>query len=199
MFIQVIESHTSDAAGLRRFLAEERAAAMRDAIGFVGSTTAIAPDGTVATMARFESAELAAQNSSRPEQTAFFDRLTAFMDAEPTFHESSEVDTMLAGGSNDAGFVQFMIGTATDKARARSAGSEPPQEFRDARPDVIGSTTVWDGDWWCQVVYFTSEAEAREGEKGFDAMPDDDKARMADMMSALGEPRFIDGPDPILV
>ncbi len=199
MFIQVIESKTSDAEGLRRFLQERRAEAMKDAIGFLGSTTAIASDGTVLTMARFESPEQAADNAARPDQTAFFEGLTAFMTGEPTFHESTEVETFGSGGSNDAGFVQFMIGTATDKAKAKQAERELMPDLESMRPDVIGGITVWDGDWWCQAIYFTSETDARAGEKKFGSMPADEQAKFNEMMSAYGEPRFVDGPSPILL
>src|SRR5688572_15982575 len=121
MFVQIIESKTNDPEGFRRFLEEKRPDAMNGAIGFLGATTAIAPDGTVVTMARFESPEKAVQNAARPEQTAFFEGLTKFLVGQPKFHESTEVETFGAGGSNDAGFVQFMIGTANDKAKAKAA------------------------------------------------------------------------------
>jgi hypothetical protein len=199
MFIQVIEGKTSDAEGFRRVLEERRPEAMKGAIGFLGATTAIAPDGTVVTMARFESAEQAAKNAARPEQTALFQELTKYLAGEPTFHESAEVETLLGGGSDDAGFVQFMIGTATDKAKAKASEKDMTPTLQSLRPDVLGGITVWDGDWWCQAIYFTSEAEAREGEKKFESMSADDRARFEEMMGAFGEPRFVDGPNPILV
>lgn len=199
MFIQVIEGKTGDAEGFRRFLEERRPEAMKGAIGFLGATTAIAPDGTVVTMARFASAEEAAQNSARPEQTAFFEELKSYLAGEPTFHESTEVETFLGGGSDDAGFVQFMIGTATDKTKAKESEKELTPTLESMRPDVLGGVTAWDGDWWCQAIYFTSEAEAREGEKKFESMSADDRARFEEMMAAYGEPRFVDGPNPMLV
>ena len=199
MFIQIIEGKTSDAAGFRRFLEERRPGAMKGAIGFLGATTAIAPDGTVVTMARFESAEKAAKNAARPEQTAFFEELKKYLAGEPTFHETSEVETFLGGGSDDAGFVQFMIGTAPDKAKAKATEKEMTPTLESIRPDVLGGITAWDGDWWCQAIYFTSEAEAREGEKKFESMSADDRARFEEMMAAYGEPRFVDGPNPLLV
>ena len=197
MFIQIIEGKTSDAEGFRRFLEERRPEAMKGAIGFLGATTAIAPDGTVVTMARFESPEEAAQNAARPEQTAFFEELTTYLAGEPTFHESTEVETFLGGGSDKAGFVQFMIGTATDKAKAKASDKEMTPVLESIRPDVLGGLTAWDGDWWCQAIYFTSEADARDGEKAFESMPADDRARFDEMMGAFGEPRFVDGPNPV--
>ena len=198
MFIQIIEGKTSDAAGFRRFLEERRPEAMKGAIGFLGATTAIAPDGTVVTMARFESIEKAGKNAARPEQTAFFEELQTYLAGEPTFHESTEVETFLGGGSDDAGFVQFMIGTAPDKATAKASEMEMMPTLESMRPDVLGGITAWDGDWWCQAIYFTSEAEAREGEKKFESMSADDRARFDAMMGAYGELRFVDGPNPIV-
>jgi hypothetical protein len=199
MFIQVIEGKTSDAEGFRRFLEERRPEAMKGAIGFLGATTAIAPDGTVVTMARFESAEKAMKNAARPEQTAFFEELKRYLAGEPTFHESTDVETFLGGGSDNAGFVQFMIGTASDKAKAKESEKAMTPTLESMRPDVLGGITVWDGDWWCQAIYFTSETEAREGEKKFESMSAGDRTRFEEMMSAYGEPRFVDGPNPILV
>jgi hypothetical protein len=66
------------------------------------------------------SAEKAAKNASRSEQTAFFEDLRRYLAGEPTFHESTEVETFLRSGSDDAGFVQFMIGTASDRPRPGS-------------------------------------------------------------------------------
>src|SRR5258706_3328072 len=198
MFVQIIEGRTTDAVGFRRFLEERRPEAMKEAIGFLGATTAIAPDGTVVTIARFESPEKAAKNAARPEQTAFFEGLKKYLAGEPTFHESTEVETFLGGGSDQAGFVQFMIGTATDKAKAKASEKELSPTLESTRPDVLGVITAWNGDWWCQAIYFTSEVEAREGEKKFESMPAEDRARFDEMMAAYGEPRFVDGPKPIL-
>ena len=199
MFVQIIEGKTSDSEGFRRVLEERRPDALKGAIGFLGATTVIAGDGTVVTMGRFESEEKAQQNSARPEQTAFFEELTKYVAGEPTFHNCTEVETFLDGGSDDAGFVQFMIGTAADKARARKLEQELMPALSQQRPDVIGGITAWDGNWWCQAIYFTSEAEARDGEKQMQNMPAEDAAKFAEMMAAYGEPRFVDGPNPIMV
>jgi hypothetical protein len=92
-----------------------------------------------------------------------------------------------------------MIGTATDKAKAQASEKEMTPTLESLRPDVLGGITAWDDDWWCQAIYFTSEAAAREGEKKFESMSADDRARFEEMMGAYGEPRFVDGPSPILV
>ena len=199
MFIQVIEGKASDPEGFRRVLEEQRPQVMEGAIGFLGATTVIAPDNTVVTMARFESAEKAQENSQRPEQTAFFEALKQHVAGEPTFHNCTEVDTFLDGGSNDAGFVQIMIGTAVDKEKARAAERDLTPMLQKLRPDVLGGVTAWDGDWWCQAIYFTSEADAREGEKKFETLSGEDQKKFQEMTQASGEPRYIDGPNPVMV
>lgn len=198
MFIQVIEGKAKDPEGMRRVLERRRDEAPAGAIGFLGATTVISPDGTVVTMARFEDEEKAMQNSARPETAAFAEELQKYAEGPPTYHNCTEVDTFRDGGSNDAGFVQIMIGTAVDKAKAQAAEKEAAPMLEKLRPDVIGGITAWDGDWYCQAIYFTSEAEAREGEKKFDTLSGEDQKKFQEMMAASGEPRYIDGPNPIL-
>ena len=92
-----------------------------------------------------------------------------------------------------------MIGTAIDKAKAKASEKDMTPTLESMRPDVLGGTTAWDGDWWCQAIYFTSEADVRECEKMFESMSADDRTRFEEMMAAYGEPRFVDGPNPVLV
>lgn len=198
MFIQVIEGKTSDPEGFRRVLEEWGEKGREGAIGFLGVTTVIAADGSVVTMARFEDEEKAMQNSARPEITEMAGRLAELSDGPPTYHNCNEVETFLGGGSDDAGFVQFMIGTAVDKAKAQAAEKDATPMLSALRPDVLGGVTAWDGDWWCQAIYFTSEAEARAGEKKFDTLSGEDQKKFQEMMTAYGEPRYVDGPNPIL-
>ncbi len=82
-----------------------------------------------------------------------------------SFTDSEDVETFLDGGSNDAGFVQIMRGSADrDQLHALDAGFE--EVAGDWRPDIIGGVRVWTGpDRYTEANYFTSEAEAREGEK----------------------------------
>jgi hypothetical protein len=197
MFIQVIEGHTSDPAKFRETLEMWADKIRPGAIGVLGVTTVIADDGSVVTMARFENAEKAAQNSARPEQHEFSEALMAVADGPPTFHDCNEVELFLGGGSDDAGFVQVMIGTAVDKAKAMAAEKAITPMLSELRPDVLGGVTAWDGDWWCQAIYFTSEADAREGEKKFETLSGDDRKAFEEMMAAYGEPRFVDGRNPL--
>ena len=74
---------------------------------------------------------------------------------------------MFGGGSNDAGFVQVMQGRVKDQDEMRRRDKEMQPELRKMRPDIIGGVTAFHGDGggFTSATYFTSEAEARNGEK----------------------------------
>jgi hypothetical protein len=66
------------------------------------------------------------------------------------------------------------------------------------RPEVLGSVMIHHGpDRWAQVIYFTSEAEAREGERK--AAPPEVQAVIEQLMALTPEPLdFIDLRQPLL-
>jgi hypothetical protein len=66
------------------------------------------------------------------------------------------------------------------------------------RPDVLGSLSVnHDSDGWTMAIYFTSEAEAREGEQK--EMPAEMQAIMEELNSlSIGEISYFDLKDPWL-
>jgi hypothetical protein len=166
MFVQVIKGRTTDAASLERQMEQWRDELKPGATGFLGSTMGTADDGTFIAFARFADAAAAKANSDRPEQDTWWQATAKYFEAEPTFRESTDVSTLLEGGSNTAGFVQVMEGTVTDRARVEALETpEMLEQLRAARPDLIGALRVWfDGGAYAEVAYFTSEEEARKGE-----------------------------------
>ena len=73
---------------------------------------------------------------------------------------------MLDGGSEQAGFVQFMQGRSLDQQAMRTSNPEMESELRRLRPDLLGGVIGWHGDGgFTQASYFTSEAEARKNEQ----------------------------------
>lgn len=195
MFVQVIEAKTSDPAGVM----EQGERWQRDlrpgATGYLGVTAGVTDDGRSVVIARFEDEAAARANAARPEQTAWFEEMTKLFDGEPTFAESSDVTEWMGGGSDDAGFVQVMKSTGVDRAKveAMDAAFEP---FADQRPDLLGGLRIWTGADSCiDVAYFTSEEEARAGEKA--EMPDELKDLMGQMES-MGSTEYLDLRDPQL-
>jgi hypothetical protein len=199
MFAQVIQGRTSDAEGLSSALDRWVQDLAPGSIGWLGSTGGVTDDGRFVAVVRFESADAAARNSQRPEQSAWWEETQRLFDGEVTFRDSEDVTVDLQGDPERAGFVQIMQGRVTDPARAKALMGEMNTDAMSAmRPDVLGSVSIGhDGGDWTQVIYFTSEAEAREGEKN--EAPPEMKAAMDEMMKlSAGPPDFLDLRQPTL-
>ena len=196
MFIQFIEGKVEDAAALRRQAERWQAELAPGATGFLGSTGGVAADGTGVVVARFESEDAARRNSERPEQGAWWNETAKCFDGEPTFVDCAEVDVYREGGSDGAGFVQVILGRAKDKARLQHLDDAFNKELAELRPDVLGGVRGWNGDRFVEVVYFTSEAEAREGER---KMGEGEMAgQFQEWMGLVEEVRYVDLGDPWL-
>lgn len=193
MFVQLIEGPVSDTDALRSHLQRWADDLGPDAEGFLGLTGGVTDDGQAFVAARFASEEHARRNSDRPEQGAWWAEAETAFDGEVTFTDCTDVDVVYGeGGSDDAGFVQVIKGQLTDPEAAR-AQVEQAMEDNDWRPDVVGAWVANHEDGsYTQVVYFTSEEEAREGEAADD--------EFADQMMAIhdGPPTFLDLRDPWL-
>jgi hypothetical protein len=199
MFVQVMQGRATDAAGVKKQWDRWDQEIKPGATGYLGSTGGISPDGEFIILARFESEEAAKANSDRPEQGAWFEEASQYLE-DIQFHDCTGVDISGKGGSDDAGFVQVIQGKVTDIEKARELDARMEPEMRDRRPDVIGSVTAWNPDngRFTNAIYFTSEAEAREQEKKMESDPAFQKV-MGEMMAISdGEPKFIDLPEPWL-
>jgi hypothetical protein len=194
MFAQVITGTVKDPELLLRQTQRWVAEIKPGVKGYLGSTGGVTPDGRGVWVARFESAEAAQANSGNAQQSAWWNETAKAYDGEPTFNDCTEVDSMLGGGSNDAGFVQVIQGKAKDPAAMRSRTSQMEADLSKERPDILGMSIAWHGDGggFTQVVYFRSEAETRENEKATEgAEMRDEYMKMFD-----GPPTFYDLPDP---
>jgi hypothetical protein len=197
MFVQFMEGRVRDAEGLQAQLAAWASDLQPGADGWVGTTAGVTADGTFIGVVRFESQEAAQANSGRPEQGAWWEKTAATFDGDVTFIDCPEVDTFGAGGSDDAGFVQVMIGHA-DRDAIRPLADELDSTLRRIRPDVIGGTAAWPGDGtFIQTVYFTSEGEARTNESAA-PVSDEDRDAGERLMSLMQVDRYIDLPNPML-
>ena len=199
MFIQVITGKTSDRDGLRRQFDRWEQELRGGATGFLGSTGGVTDDGRVFMAARFESEEAAQRNSAREEQGAWWAETEKFLE-NVTFQDSAEVTTLGGGGSNDAGFIQVMRGRIVDSEKAQqlmARFAELLPAMAEGRPDIIGDVTVIHSDGtFSDVIYFTSEAEAREGEKK--EMPAEMQAMFEEFVAAMPTDEYLDLKDPWL-
>jgi len=192
MFVQVIEAKTKDAQALRTQMEAWDREIKPGAEGFLGSTAGVTEDGTFIAAARFETEEAARRNSERPEQGRWWEETAQHLEGEATFYDCRDVDVILGGGSDDAGFVQVIQGYANDKAKLREMGQEMEGEAS-RRRDFLGGFAAWGpDDGFSQFVYFTSEAEAREGEKNDEGINDEQFGPL------IRDIKFLDLKDPWL-
>jgi len=166
MFIQVFHGALSDPGLWARQVDKWRAEIRPLTTGFLGFTTGTTRDGHMITVVRFDSAETAGADSSLPEQGAWFEETSKAFAGPIEFHDCPDVDVLLGGGSDRAGFVQVMRGRAKDPAEMRRVQHEIEAELERIRPDLLGATIGWEsGGEFIQASYFTSENEARTNEK----------------------------------
>jgi hypothetical protein len=200
MFAQVIEGRTSNPEGLLAAMDRWKAELEPGSIGWLGSTMGVTEDGRAVAVARFESAEAAERNSQRPEQSRWWEETARLFEGEVTFRDSEDVTVEGPGDPDRAGFVQVMQGEVTDPARAKEVMAQFPQEaMAEFRPDVLGSVMIGHDDGrWTQVIYFTSEAEARENEHK--EPPKEFQAFIAELDAiSKGEQIFFDLRNPQLM
>ena len=197
MFVQVIQGQTSDVGAMRVQIEAWEQDVKPGAIGFLGSTGGVTEDGDFIIAARFDSEESARANSDRAEQSAWWEETSKLFNGDPTFYDCTDVDEFGGGGSDDAGFVQVIQGYAKDKQRLRELMGTMSDAIGEARPDVIGGLVAWGpNDGFSDFVYFTSEAEAREGEKkDADAGNNPTGEEWDDLVSDV---KFLDLKDPWL-
>ena len=198
MFVQVIQGRTSQPQALGDVFDRWKADLSAGATGWLGSTGGVTEDGRFIFVVRFESEERAMANSARPEQGAWWAETAQLLDGEAAFRNSTDVDVDVNGDPDQAGFVQVMQGRGSDPERAKQLMAQDADKWAEFRPDVIGSVTIGhDEGAYTMVMYFTSETEAREGERK--ELPPELQAQMEEMNKlSIGEPEFFDLKRPVL-
>ena len=197
MFVQVIQGKAKDGEALQRQLDRWLENLRSGASGYLGTTAGVTDDGEVFMAARFESEEAARANSDRPEQGEWWQETSQYFEGEPTFSDYKNVELMMGGGSDDAGFVQVMQGKTEDLERVREMDKQFEGQMADLRPDLIGGINCWTDDGaYTSINYFTSEAEARANEAK--EMPEEMKLAMKEWETVAPVSKWIDLKDPWL-
>jgi hypothetical protein len=164
--------------------------------GYLGSTGGVTPDGRGILLACFESAAAAQANSARSEQDVWWSDTEACFDGPVTFTESDDVEDVGEGSSVAAGFVQIMKGTG-DRARVAEMDRLFEEHMSDFRPEILGLRRIWTGPQsYVEAAYFTSEEEAREGERK--PLPPAFAEHMGDFDDMTAGVEFLDLREPML-
>jgi hypothetical protein len=197
MFAQIIRGKVSDPTAVRATVDGWMTDLGPTAQGWLGSTSGVTDKGELFVLVRFDSEESARANSDKPEQGEWWAKMEKLFDGEATFQDSNEVKVDTSGDPDAAGFVQVMIGQVSDPDRAQQLMADQP-DMRALRPDILGSVTVAHANGeWTMVIYFSSEAEAREGERK--EMPPEMVEAMNQMMAlSVREPQYLDLKSPWL-
>ncbi|MGH3367846.1 MAG: hypothetical protein ACRDOY_11650, partial [Nocardioidaceae bacterium] len=114
MFVQVIQGEVPDPQPIHDALDRWARELMPTAPGWLGMTAGVTADGQFIALARFESEDLARQNSARPEQDAWWTETSTLFTGAATFHDSTNVAVDVVGDPDTSGFVQVIQGRSRD-------------------------------------------------------------------------------------
>lgn len=198
MFVQVIQGQLTDVAQAHAAMDRWMEELAPEASGWLGTTAGVTADGRFIALARFESAAVARRNSESPAQDKWWHEFSALFSGDAAFSDTEDVTLGLLGDPGAAGFVQIIRGRVTDPDRVRTVMDRHPDEWASFRPDLLGSLfALSDDGGFTSAFYFSSEAEAREGERK--EPPEDLKAEV-DELNALDAvpPEYFDLTDPWL-
>lgn len=196
MFVRVIQAKAGDAAGLRRQLEEWGGTIAPKARGWLGATAGVAAQGDFLIVSRFESEDAARRAFDLPERAEWWAATEKMLAGPAEVHDTTDV-RVWTEGSDGAGFVQMMQAKVADRAGLVALEESMMGAFAEQRPDAIGHMHVWLPDGRLHVVdWFTSEAEARAGEKK--EYPEEMRRKFGEWMALLSDIRWHDIPDPWL-
>jgi hypothetical protein len=199
MFVQVIEGQVRDPEGARSHLERWQEDICPGAVGILGSMAGVTDDGWLVHTARFRSAGDAGANSARPEQLAWWEEMEGLLEGPVRFHDCTDV-VLLGDEDNDrAGFVQVIQWPDPEGRPLPRIAASLEAFLQKHRPDVIGAVLGRGEDGTVtQVVYFTSEEEARQQEAK--ELPADDARVLEELWGARDtEPRYYDLRAPLLL
>jgi hypothetical protein len=199
MFVRVIQGRATNPPGIRRDLDRWQRLLAADADGWLSSTAGITEDGWSITVVCFASEAQARRNSDRPEQREWWRDASQHL-GRVVIHDASEVHSYRQDHADNAGFVQVIQGHIDDMERMVSLSRDQEEVPAREAPHILGVTVAKHanrpGDF-TQIVYFTSEQDARQ----FEPRPpaEADEPAQEERRSLITNLRSFDLPDPQLL
>ncbi len=195
MFAQVIRGRVVDGEAMADRFRRWETEVAPGAPGWQDVTGGVTSEGELMAVARFASEEDARASSNREQQDAWWKETRALFAGEPTFYESTDLTELWEGAVGHAGFVQMMLARVADRSTLRRIEEDLDDAFRRWRPDALGGYRVWLPDGRMLAVdYFSSEAEARAGEKS--EPPPDVAEAFPKWMAQMSDQEWFDFPAP---
>ena len=140
----------------------------------------------------------ASANNERPEQGQWWEETEKCFEGEVRFTDSDEVDSFLAGGSNDAGFVQVMKGREMDRDRVHALDEQFEAHAASFRPDLLGRVPDVDRTGHATSRSPTSRARRTPAEGESKEPPAELAAQMGEFEAMMANVEFVDLRDPWL-
>jgi hypothetical protein len=166
MFLQVFRGDVHDPAATHGALDRLMDTLDGTTDGWLGTTAGVTPDGHSLTLSRFTTAEDARRTNQGPAGHTWLAEMSGLSSVPVTVDDCPQVITQLRGDSSDAEFVQVLQGRIADLERLEHALEAASPWQTESRSDIIGGLLALHGDGrFTQAVYFTSESEARAGER----------------------------------
>jgi len=160
LFVRAVRGKVADPRAAFAAMDDRVATFKATASGYLGSTAGVASDGTFIALLRFESAQ--ASRLDAADGAAWWEDHIA----SASVTDCPDVALMYGGGSDEAGYVQVMCGHTTNPSRFKEISRRFEDYLPSSRPEILGGLTAFapDGRFF-NVVYFTSEEAARQGER----------------------------------
>ena len=166
MFGQVIQGKTADPAGVREAMERWAHDLSPGAEGWLGTVAGVTQDGRFIAVVRFDSKRAARANSDRPAQSQWWAQVSRLLDGDVTVRDGVRTEAYQAGDPDQAGFVQVVQGGVSDLERARASLHALEEALTVHLPCLLGTVTVeHDAGRFTRALYFSTEAQARAGER----------------------------------
>jgi hypothetical protein len=197
VFIRIMRGRVVDGAGASFDLARWRQDLSASPPGWQRLTAGVTEDGEAVAMFRYDSEETARSSGERPQQAAWRASVERQLARPVVWYDCPVVNVMKAGDEGDAGFVQVMQGRLVDPVRLAAMRAEVERTLRERAPHVLGVSVAEhaDGVGFTEVTYFTSEREARAGER---QMPVEMAVQLGTVRSYMEGLEFLELREPVL-
>ncbi|MFP5299373.1 MAG: hypothetical protein ACLGHL_10345 [Actinomycetota bacterium] len=198
MFVRIIEAQVTDPARIRGQF-EWWVSDVRPVMtGFLGSTAGVTEDGHLFLSMRFTSAGEASDSFRLYEHDLWWKETEQLLD-DVTFKDCTEVRTFGTEVSDETRFVQVIQGRPLDAGRFTTIAERLDRELAPLRPDLIGGMHVTHPDGaFSDINHFTTEDEARAGERRMNASPSI-SALLREWDSLTTDVRYLDLREPWLI
>lgn len=163
--------------------------------GWLGAAAGIARGNRFYASHRFES-RAAADEAFATEKVSFWCEELERHIVDPETRQSDDAKILIHGDASRAGFVQLIMGRTSDRAGMEAVNAGMQEVMRAHRPDVLGSLIFWEGERFTEIVFFTSELEARAAESR--EFPGGLEGLFGELLQLTDDLEFVDLTDPWL-